>query len=116
MPRNWTRLLWVTAVLLIISANFSPAGVVGEHLLPSTTKGVILVTDAKNLSDTWQKTQLGQLMSDPVMKPFSEDIRRQFGDRNERPSQETIDVLFACVECSFSATLPRITEFRGSSA
>ena len=85
---NWTRLLWVAVVLLILSAGRSHAGVVSEHLLPNTTKGVVLVTDAKNLSDTWQKTQLGQLMTDPVMKPFSEDLRRQFSERfgqvNER--------------------------------
>ena len=81
MPRNCSRLLWVAFVLFIVSAVRSHAGVVDEHLLPNTTKGVVLVTDAKNLSDSWQKTQLGQLMADPVMKPFAEDLRRQFGER-----------------------------------
>ena len=70
MPRNCTRLFWVAAVLFILAAGRSHASVVSEHLLPNTTKGVMLVTDAKNLSDTWQKTQVGQLMADPVMKPL----------------------------------------------
>ncbi len=81
MPRNCTREFWVFAVLLILSAGRSHAAVVDEHLLPNTTKGVVLVRDAKNLSETWQKTQLGQLMADPVMKPFTEDLRRQFSER-----------------------------------
>ncbi len=81
MARNCSRMLLVAVVLLIFCAGRSYAAIVSEHLLPNTTKGVVLVTDAKNLSDTWQKTQLGQLMADPVMKPFSEDLRRQFGER-----------------------------------
>lgn len=81
MPSFFARRSRVAALLLILIAVRSQAGVVGEHLLPNTTKGVVLVTDTKNLVDTWNETQLGQLMADPVMKPFSDDLRQQFADR-----------------------------------
>jgi hypothetical protein len=34
-----------------------------------------------SLSDHWNKTQLGQLVKDPAMKAFIEDLRRQFNER-----------------------------------
>ncbi|MGD9126750.1 MAG: hypothetical protein PVH19_05160 [Planctomycetia bacterium] len=57
---------------------------VTPSLLPATTKGALFVTNAKLLSDQWEKTQLGQLMKDPVMEPFAKDLRRQFSDRLSR--------------------------------
>jgi hypothetical protein len=33
------------------------------------------------LRDHWNKTQLGKLVKDPVMKPFIEDLRQQFQER-----------------------------------
>lgn len=52
-----------------------------ENLFPNTTAGFVSVTNVDTLSEHWGKTQLGELMADPVMKPFTEDIRRQFNDR-----------------------------------
>ena len=91
MPSYFARRFWVVALLLILivgrfhaseaRAAEAHAAVVGEHLLPNTTKGVVLVADTKTLVDTWRQTQLGELMDDPVMKPFTDDFRRQFADR-----------------------------------
>jgi hypothetical protein len=50
-------------------------------LLPDTTQGFAAISNVDTLSEHWHKTQLGQLMDDPVMKPFSEDLHRQFEDR-----------------------------------
>ena len=41
-----------------------------ELLMPETTRGYLSVTNVPQLNEQWKKTQLGQLMSDPVMKPF----------------------------------------------
>ena len=81
MPSCFARRFRVVALLLILIIGRSHAAVVNEHLLPNTTKGVVLVTDTKTLVDTWRQTQLGELMADPVMKPFADDLRRQFADR-----------------------------------
>ena len=48
-----------------------------ESLLPSTTKGYISAPDVDLLREKFSETQLGQLVEDPVMKPFIEDLRRQ---------------------------------------
>jgi len=62
-----------------------PAGVAAlpppEELLPNTTAAVVIVPDTQNLEQHWNQTQLGRLAADPVMKPFAEDLQRQFESR-----------------------------------
>ncbi len=52
-----------------------------ERLLPATTVGFAALEDLEQFSDHWGQTQLGKLMKDPVMEPFTEDVRRQFKQR-----------------------------------
>ncbi len=56
-------------------------GRLSEALLPKTTQGFAAIYNVDTLTEHWNKTELGHLMADPVMKPFSEDLRRQFDDR-----------------------------------
>ncbi len=83
MPRFWTCLLcWAASVLLVGAADTSAqAGRPGETLLPDTTQGFFAISNVDVLTKHWDKTQLGHLMADPVMKPFEKDIRRQFDSR-----------------------------------
>jgi len=53
----------------------------GETLLPDTTQGFFAISNVDVLNEHWEKTQWGHLMADPVMKPFTKDIRRQFEER-----------------------------------
>lgn len=55
-----------------------------ERLLPTTTVGFAAVEDYDQLRDHWNETQLGELMADPVMEPFAEDLQRQFRERWSR--------------------------------
>jgi hypothetical protein len=52
-----------------------------EELLPSTTKGYVSVPNVELLRTQWKATQLGQLIDDPVMKPFVEDLRDQIKNK-----------------------------------
>jgi hypothetical protein len=52
-----------------------------ETLLPGTTKGFVSITNTRQLAEQWEKTQLGQLIQDPVMKPFADDLRLQLEER-----------------------------------
>jgi len=52
-----------------------------ETLLPGTTQGFFAITNVDQLKEHWNATQLGHLMADPVMEPFTKDIRRQFENR-----------------------------------
>ena len=82
MPRLSTPAFWVVVITLLISPMaWAQEPTLGERLLPKSTVGALLVTHPKQLSDHWKETQLGQLTNDPVMKPFTEDLRRQFQDR-----------------------------------
>ncbi len=45
--------------------------------MPPTTKGFVSIPDADRLRQDFEKTQLGQLVNDPVMKPFVEDLVQQ---------------------------------------
>jgi hypothetical protein len=48
-----------------------------DTILPNTTKGYLSIGDIDELKAAWNKTQLGRLMNDPVMKPFAEDLGQQ---------------------------------------
>lgn len=48
-----------------------------DTILPNTTKGYLSIGDIDELKTAWNKTQLGQLMNDPVMKPFADDLGQQ---------------------------------------
>jgi len=89
VPRIWTPALCCAAFLLMTlpalsaeppaaSAESPPAS---ETLLPSSTKGFLSIADVRDLTDRWNRTQVGQLMQDPVMEPFAKDLRRQLEDR-----------------------------------
>ncbi len=82
VPRTWISTLCLAAALVAgAPAALAQAGNASEDLLPATTKGFFAVTNLSDLSAHWNKTQLGQLMDDPVMRPFSEDLRRQMQGR-----------------------------------
>ncbi len=88
---GWTVGLWL-AVAGTIALGAEPA----ENLFPDTTTGFVAVADVELLVKHWKKTQLGQLMADPVMKPFADDLMHQFEDRWARVRERlglTIDDL-----------------------
>ncbi|MEO8498421.1 MAG: hypothetical protein ABI614_25440, partial [Planctomycetota bacterium] len=66
------------AVLATAQAN---AAKPSETLLPNTTKAYISVPDVDKLREHFDQTQIGQLLSDPVMKPFVEDLDRQIREK-----------------------------------
>ncbi|HEV3138415.1 MAG TPA: hypothetical protein VGZ26_10940 [Pirellulales bacterium] len=48
-----------------------------ENLLPSSTKGFLAVPSVDELKESWNLTQLGQLLQDPAMQPFLESFKQQ---------------------------------------
>ena len=78
--RRW---VWwsVAGFLLGVGASSVQAGRPSEELLPETTTGFAAVSSVDELAKHWKETQLGQLMADPVMEPFTKDLRRQFENR-----------------------------------
>jgi len=83
VPRSWTYLLCWAALALLFGVGDVRAETSrpSETLLPDTTQGFFAISNVDVLNEHWDKTQLGHLMADPVMKPFTKDIRRQFENR-----------------------------------
>ncbi len=84
MPRFWIYTTFCFCCLLFcagLKAAEQPASRPSETLLPSTTQGFFAISNVDTLSEHWKKSQLGHLMNDPVMEPFTKDVRRQFEDR-----------------------------------
>ena len=73
---NW---MWLVSLVLVFAchANSRAAVPAAESLLPDSTKGFLAVGSMDQLSESWNKTQLGKLTQDPAMKPFMEDLQRQ---------------------------------------
>ena len=71
---------WPVLLTLLVAGSV-PFAAMGarpsEELLPNTTKAYVSIDNLDELSAAWKKTQLGQLVNDPVMKPFVEDLQRQ---------------------------------------
>ena len=53
------------------------------QVLPDTTRGFVSIPDFYRLQDDFDKTQIGQLLLDPVMEPFSKDLKRQLKEKCE---------------------------------
>lgn len=80
LPIAFLSLFLSSAILLQSASAVVPA----EQLLPASTKGFISVPDLDLLETQFNKTQLGQLMADPIMKDFSEDFKRQLRAKWEK--------------------------------
>jgi len=61
----------------LVPQRVSAAVLSMDTLLPKTTVGFVTATNSIRLVEQWNKTQLGKLMADPVMKPFEGDLRAQ---------------------------------------
>ena len=79
------------AVCLVVALRCSAAvGSVpkSESLFPDTTKGYVSVADLGVLRDCFNRTGWGQLVHDPAMQPFVEDLRRQLQQKGVRRLDE----------------------------
>ena len=76
--------LFVIACLSFFVMPFPTASLASppaDQLLPTTTKGFVSVPDVDDFRKRWDNMQLGKLSADPIMKPFADDLQRQFRDR-----------------------------------
>lgn len=59
-----------------------------EKLFPETARGFLAVRDVSELRAHFEQTQIGQLVKDPALRPFIEDIRLQIRQRLVGAQQE----------------------------
>ena len=75
------RLISTAWLVLVIPAWSLAQQRSHEALLPNTTQGYVSVANVEQLRASWNQTQMGQMLQDPVMKPFAEDLRNQIENR-----------------------------------
>ena len=61
----------------LLVAALAVAAPPSDTLLPSNTKGYVSIARPKEFDERWNKTQLGQMFNDDVMKAFVEDFHKQ---------------------------------------
>ena len=71
-------------VVVLSLAAGAWAAPTSESLLPATTKGYIATSDVDEVRAKFRETQLGELVNDPVMKPFIDDLKDQIGAKLEK--------------------------------
>jgi len=76
---------WFGSVVVMLSLLAGAwAAPTSESLLPATTKGFLATNDVDEVRAKFRETQLGELVNDPVMKPFIEDLKDQIGAKLEK--------------------------------
>jgi len=74
----------ISATLIVSALGRSWAVQPSEHLLPGTTKGFISTHDVEEVRKKFNETQLGEMVADPLMEPFIEDVKKQIGAKLEK--------------------------------
>ncbi len=67
-----------TATTASADGAFPPS----EKIFPATTRGWVSISHGPEFRQRFNRTQYGQLLKDPSMKPFIESVRKQFENSN----------------------------------
>ncbi len=78
----------VAGCCAVLVAGKLQAAPTSEQLLPSTTKGYLSVGQVERFQADWAKTQIGQLLADPIMQPFVDDFKKQLQGRWNQTHQK----------------------------
>jgi len=76
-----SRMVGLAALVVLELAATGWASTPLESLFPSTTRGFLAVRNVQELREHFEKTQIGQLLKDPALQPFVEDLRQQIQER-----------------------------------
>src|SRR5262245_51328279 len=78
------------AVLLVVAGALPAAAEVAptESIVPTTTQYWVSIPVLDDTVKNWNKTELGKLFDDPVMKPVRDDLNRQTKERREEQGND----------------------------
>jgi hypothetical protein len=69
---------WIAGACLILAGrSLAVAAQSADRLLPANTKGFLSMPDVAQLSANFNRSQFGQLVGDPAMKPFLDGFKQQ---------------------------------------
>jgi hypothetical protein len=62
-----------------------------DQIFPDSTKGFFSIRNLKEFGDQWKQTQFGQLLADPLMENFKNEVQKQITERMEKTFGLTFD-------------------------
>lgn len=74
---RWARFVLLAVGILSFAQRSVDAAPKAATILPNTTKSYVSIPDYDKAAANFDETQIGKLMADPVMKPFTEDLKNQ---------------------------------------
>jgi hypothetical protein len=95
MNRFWLRsfVLLFGVVQQFAASNFSQAGErAAEKLLPKDTLAFFTISDVPELTRKWDKTSIGQMLHDPQLKPFLDDVYKAKADWSKDTVESALGV------------------------
>lgn len=92
MNRLWCR----SSVLLLCLAQFVAAAKIGhaadkatgESLFPKDTLVFFTISDIPEFKKKWEKSSMGQLLRDPQLKPFLDDVEKKIDEGSKQMEGE----------------------------
>jgi hypothetical protein len=90
------KLLILLAIFTSTTATCTAAPT-ADQLLPNTTKAFVSIPNLQDLQQRFEKTQIYQLLNDPVVKPFADDLKRQLQARFDQ-TQARLGISFEGLE------------------
>lgn len=71
----------------LVAGSPTWAGPTADQLLPASTKAMIAVPDVRASHVRWDETRFGELTANPTLKPFMEDLQRQFREKLDQTGE-----------------------------
>jgi hypothetical protein len=90
------KLLILLAIFTSTTATYAAAPA-ADQLLPNTTKAFVSIPNLDDLQQRFEKTQIYQLLNDPVVKPFADDLKQQLQARFDQ-TQARLGISFEGLE------------------
>ena len=97
MAKSICLKLLITLALFTSTTATGTAAPAADQLLPNTTKAFVSIPDLKDLQQRFEKTQAFQLLNDPLVKPFADDLKRQLQARFDQ-TQARLGISFEGLE------------------
>ncbi|MCL2005434.1 MAG: DUF3352 domain-containing protein [Planctomycetaceae bacterium] len=92
-----SRFFTVSALLAIFTAttlccaSLYAASTPADKIFPDTTKGFVSIRNLSEFGEQWRQTQFGQLMENPMMDDFKQEVQKQLTDRMQKTFGLTLD-------------------------
>lgn len=74
---RWARFVLLAVGIFTFAQRSVDAAPKAATVLPNSTKSYVSIPDYDTAAANFDATQIGKLMADPVMKPFTEDLKEQ---------------------------------------